>query len=97
MADFKRRKNSEDLDFILDILHLLIGILIVVLSIVAFVSPEDHLLFFPGIFTLASILSFMSWYRKFKDAELKAKLLSFLHFFLGVFFLFIAVLGVIIM
>lgn len=97
MADFKRRKNSEDIDFILDILHLLIGVLIVVLSIKAFLSPEDHLLFFPGIFTLASILNFMFWYRKFKGAEIKAKVMSFLYFLLGIFFLFIAILGVIIM
>lgn len=97
MADFKKRKNSQDIDFILDILHLVIGVFIVILSILAFISPEEHRLLFPGIFTLASIMNFMLWYRKFKGAEIKERILSFIYFLIAVFLLFIAILGLIIM
>lgn len=55
-----RRKNPRNLVFAVDILHLVIGLAIVVLAVIAFLSPEKHMIFFPLIFFLASLLNLVN-------------------------------------
>lgn len=50
---------------VLDILHIVTGILIVVLAVLAFLSPEDNMILFPVIFLLAAILNFLNGHDRF--------------------------------
>lgn len=47
-------RNSS---FILDILHLIIGVIIVILAVLAFLNPEENRILFPLIFFLAALLN----------------------------------------
>ena len=41
-----RKRNPRKLIFTLDAVHLLVGIAVVVLAVIAFLSPEEHAVFF---------------------------------------------------
>ncbi|WP_276979395.1 DUF6637 family protein [Johnsonella ignava] len=98
MIDLKKKNKSKDIDFIMDILHIVAGVLIVILSVIAFLSPEEHLLFFPAIFSLAGVMHFMLWFRKYREAQgIKKRILSFVYFVLGIFYTGIAVVELITM
>jgi len=56
----QKKRNPRDLVIAMDILHLVIGAIIVVLAVTAFLSPETHMIFFPVIFFLASALNLIS-------------------------------------
>lgn len=51
-----KKKNPRRTELWLDVLHLVLGLIIVVLSVLAFLSPEEHLLFFPVIFFLSAVV-----------------------------------------
>ena len=55
-----RKRNPRKLIFALDAVHLLAGIAVVVLAVIAFLSPEEHAAFFPAIFFLAAFLSLLN-------------------------------------
>lgn len=56
-------RNSS---FFLDILHIVIGVLIVMLAVVAFLNPEENRILFPLIFFLAAVLQFANGYDKLR-------------------------------
>jgi len=45
---------------IVDILHIVVGILIVTLAVISFLNPEDHMFLFPAIFFLAGMLNLVN-------------------------------------
>lgn len=48
---------------ILDLAHILIGVLILILAVIAFTNPYDNSLLFPIIFFLAALLNLMTgWF-----------------------------------
>lgn len=51
------RRTSRNLGVFMDLLHIIIGILIVVLAVIAFLNPEKNLILFPFIFLLAAVLN----------------------------------------
>ena len=55
-----KKKNPRRLNYLLDIIHIVIGIAVVILSVIAFLSPEEHLAFFPMIFFLAALLALVN-------------------------------------
>lgn len=57
MIGRERRKHVKNGAFILDMMHIVIGLLIVVLGIFSFLDPEGNMLLFPLIFLLASVLN----------------------------------------
>lgn len=56
----ERGRSLRNASMIVDILHIVVGILIVVLAVISFLSPEDHMLFFPAIFFLAGMLNLIN-------------------------------------
>ena len=48
---------SAQNSFMLDVLHIFVGIAVTVLAVFAFLSPEEHPLFFSLIFGLAGVLA----------------------------------------
>lgn len=56
----ERGRSLRNASMMLDILHIVVGILIVVLGVISFLNPEDHMLLFPVIFFLAGVLNLAS-------------------------------------
>ena len=54
------RREERHLGVFLDGLHLIIGILIVALGLLAFVNPQTYMGFFPVVFLLAAVLNGVS-------------------------------------
>ena len=56
----ENRRNPRRTSFAMDIFHLVLGVVIVILAVMAFLAPEEHHAFFPLIFFLSAILSIVS-------------------------------------
>ena len=52
-----KKKNPRNTMMFLDILHIAIGAVIVILAVISFLNPEDHMVMFPAIFLLGAILN----------------------------------------
>lgn len=53
----EKRRNPHSSGLILDLVHIVIGVGIVILAVITFLNPEDHMLMFPAIFLLAALLN----------------------------------------
>ncbi|WP_333647688.1 DUF6637 family protein [Lacrimispora sp.] len=56
----ERGRSLRNASMIVDFIHIGVGILIVVLAVVSFLNPEDHMLLFPLIFFLAGVLNLVN-------------------------------------
>ena len=54
----EKRKKSANIAFALDMLHIVVGILIVIFAVLAFLNPDENRILFPVIFLLAAVLNF---------------------------------------
>ena len=52
MAGQEKKRNPRNAALILDLLHIVIGILVVICAILAFLDPEGNSILFPVIFWL---------------------------------------------
>ena len=41
----------------LDVMHIIVGIAVVIMSVISFLDPEEHMVLFPVIFFLAAVLN----------------------------------------
>lgn len=57
MAGQEKKRNPRSAALILDLLHIVIGILGVICAILAFLDPEGNSILFPVIFWLAALLN----------------------------------------
>ena len=57
MAGQEKKRNPRNAALILDLLHIVIGILVVICAILAFLDPEGNSILFPVIFWLAALLN----------------------------------------
>ena len=64
MVQEKKRSRRASY-FALDMLHIVIGVLILFFAVLAFLNPEENRILFPVIFLLASILNFANGYDRF--------------------------------
>ena len=46
----EKRKKSANIAFALDMLHIVVGILIVIFAVLAFLNPDENRILFPVIF-----------------------------------------------
>ena len=69
----EKRKNGRNSTFGLDILHIVVGILIVIFAVLAFLKPDENRILFPAIFLLASILNFVNGYDRFQKGRGRKK------------------------
>lgn len=69
MSGQEKKRGVKSSTFILDIIHIITGILIVILAILAFLNPEANMILFPVIFLLAAILNFFNGYDKFRSGR----------------------------
>lgn len=77
----------------LDAAHIVIGIVIVVLAVISFLNPEDHMLLFPVIFLLAAVLNIVNGVYKIRmgGREKKRKASGILVLLFGLLLLALAV------
>lgn len=66
----KQMKNSS---VMFDVFHMIIGVLIVILTVLAFLNPETNRILFPVIFFLASVLLFANGYDKLRRAHVRSR------------------------
>ena len=69
----EKRKKSRNPSFGLDVLHVVIGILIVIFAVLAFLNPDENKILFPAIFLLAAVLNFANGYDRFVRGRGKKK------------------------
>ena len=62
----RKKAGPRNGAMVLDVLHVALGLMIVVLGILTFLNPEDHMFFFPVIFFLGAVLNLADgiWSRK---------------------------------
>ena len=64
MANQEKKRNHRNEAMMLDLLHIVVGILVVACAVLAFLEPEKNQFLFPVIFWLAGLLNAVSgWYR----------------------------------
>lgn len=68
-----KKRNPRRMEFALDAVHFLLGIVIVILAIFAFLSPESHPHFFSVIFFLSGGMSVMNGIIRLKREGRKKK------------------------
>lgn len=73
MAIQEKKRSGRASSFVLDILHIVVGILIVMLAVLAFLSPDENRILFPAIFLLASLLNLANGYDRFHRNRGKKK------------------------
>ncbi|MDR1548863.1 MAG: hypothetical protein LBT06_09795 [Hungatella sp.] len=56
----ERGRSLRNASMIVDVLHIIVGILIVTLAVISFLNPEDHMFLFPVIFFLAGALNLVN-------------------------------------
>jgi len=56
----ERGRSLRNASMIVDVLHIVVGILIVTLAVISFLNPEDHMFLFPAIFFLAGMLNLVN-------------------------------------
>lgn len=64
----EKRKNPRNTELLLDLLHIVIGILVVILAVLAFVNPDTNRFLFPFIFFLAALLNGVNGWFKLKES-----------------------------
>ena len=62
----EKRKKSANIAFALDILHIVVGRLIVIFAVLAFLNPDENRILFPVIFLLAAVLNFANDYDRYR-------------------------------
>jgi len=89
----EKRNNPRNIILAMDILHLAVGAAIVILAVIAFISPDDHMIFFPVIFFLASLLNLVNGIQSIRTAgrDRKRKTAGMGIFLFGVILLVIGI------
>ena len=57
MAVQDKKRNARNAALVLDLMHIIIGILVVICAALAFLNPEKNQILFPVIFCLAALLN----------------------------------------
>lgn len=91
----ERGRSPRNTAMMLDAAHIIIGIVIVVLAVISFLNPEDHMLLFPVIFLLASVLNIVNGICKIRMSgrEKKRKASGILVLFFGLLLLVLTVIS----
>lgn len=63
------KMHGRNTSLILDVIHIVIGILVVLMAVITFMDPEKYLYLFPIVFFLAATLKFMNGYYKIKQSN----------------------------
>ncbi len=63
-----RRNSPRNTSLILDWVHIVIGVLVVIMAVAAFISPEKNMFLFPVIFFLAAVLNMVNGVYRYQQS-----------------------------
>ena len=63
-----RRNSPRNTSLILDWVHIIIGVLVVVMAVAAFINPENNMILFPVIFFLAAALNVVNGVYRYQQS-----------------------------
>lgn len=63
-----KKRSPRNTAFLLDLLHIVVGILVTVCAVLAFLNPEQNRFLFPVIFLLAALLNGVNGRHKMKES-----------------------------
>lgn len=63
-----RRKSLRNTTLILDWLHIIIGVLVVAMAVIAFIDPENNMILFPMIFFLTAVLNTVNGIYRYRQS-----------------------------
>ncbi len=61
-----RKRGSRNTALMMDVVHIVIGVLVVILAVITFLNPEGNQILLPAIFVLAAILNVCNGVYKYK-------------------------------
>ncbi|MEW4413097.1 DUF6637 family protein [Clostridium sp. AN503] len=64
----EKKKNPRNTALMLDLLHIVVGVLVVVCAVLAFLNPEKNQFLFPVIFCLAALLHGVNGWHKLQTS-----------------------------
>lgn len=64
----EKRRSPRNTALMLDMLHIVVGILVVVCAVLAFLDPEGNRFLFPPIFLLAALLNGVNGWHKIRES-----------------------------
>ena len=67
MYSQEKKKNPRNTAMMLDMLHIVVGVLVVACTVLAFVNPERNSFLFPVIFWLAALLNGVNGWNRFQN------------------------------
>ncbi len=90
-----KRKSPRNTTLILDWLHIITGVLVVIMAVVAFVDPEDNMVLFPIIFFLAAVLNMVNGVYRYRQSgrNKKKKVLALGLILIAVFLLIVTIIS----
>lgn len=68
MHSQEKKRNPRNAALFLDLLHIIVGILVVVCAVLAFISPEHNRFLLPVIFWLAALLNGVNGWHKILES-----------------------------
>ncbi len=63
-----RRNSPRNTSLILDWVHIVIGVLVVIMAVAAFINPEKNMFLFPVIFFLAAVLNMVNGVYRYQQS-----------------------------
>lgn len=63
-----KKRSPRNVAFLLDLLHIVVGILVTVCAVLAFLDPEGNRFLFPVIFLLAALLNGVNGWHKVRES-----------------------------
>lgn len=67
MYSQEKKKNPRNTAMMLDMLHIIVGVMVVICTVLAFVNPERNSFLFPIIFWLAALLNGVNGWNRFQN------------------------------
>lgn len=91
----ERHRSPRNITLIMDWVHIILGALIVVMAVLAFLNPEGNMFLFPLIFLLAALLNLLNGIHRFKQSgrDKKKKALGIGYLVIAVLLLAISVIS----
>ena len=92
-----RKRSPRNTTLILDWLHIIIGVCVVIMAVIAFINPENNMILFPLIFFLSAVLNIVNGIYKYRQSgrNKKKKILSAGLLLIAAFLLVVTVISAI--
>ncbi|MCI8887469.1 MAG: hypothetical protein HFG70_05210 [Hungatella sp.] len=94
-GQYGKRRSPRNTILMLDWLHIIIGVLVVVMAVIAFIDPEHNMILFPLIFLLAAVLNGVNGIYRYRQSgrDKKKKVLAIGLLLIAVFLLIMTILS----